>query len=68
MKNNKSQILNTLLIIIGGVVLIYGMSVNDNSPYAKIFGIIILMLGLYRATQYWSVTKDDYKKDQKEQE
>ncbi|WBL24482.1 hypothetical protein [Zunongwangia sp. HGR-M22] len=68
MKNNKSQILNTLVIIVGGVLLIYGMSVNDNPPYSKIFGIIILMFGLYRATQYWSATKDDYKKEQKEQE
>jgi len=64
MKKNSSQILNTLVIIVGAAVLIYGMSVEDNSPYAKIIGLVILMFGLYRATQYWSANKDDYKKDQ----
>ena len=62
MKKNSSQILNTLVIIVGAAVLIYGMSVEDNSPYAKIIGLVILMFGLYRATQYWSATKDDYKR------
>ncbi len=64
MKKNKSQILNTLIIIVGAVILIYGMSVADDTPYAKIIGLVILMFGLYRATQFWSATKDDYKKDQ----
>ncbi|MFC6859758.1 hypothetical protein [Zunongwangia atlantica] len=64
MKKNKSQILNTLVIIVGAVILIYGMSLADDSPYAKIIGLVILMFGLYRATQFWSATKDDYKKDQ----
>ncbi len=63
MKKNNSQILNTLVIIVGAVVLIYGMSLSDDSPYAKIIGLVILMFGLYRATKYWSATKDDYKKD-----
>ncbi|SFC79418.1 hypothetical protein SAMN04487907_10913 [Zunongwangia mangrovi] len=64
MKKNKSQMLNTLIIIIGAVILIYGMSVADDTPYAKIIGLVILMFGLYRATQFWSATKDDYKKEQ----
>ena len=64
MKKNKSQMLNTLIIIVGAVILIYGMSVADDTPYAKIIGLVILMFGLYRATQFWSATKDDYKKKQ----
>ena len=67
MKENNSQILNTLVIIVGAVVLIYGMSIADDSPYAKIIGLVILMFGLYRATKYWSSTKYDYKKDQEKE-
>ncbi len=68
MKKMNPQLLNTLVIIIGAVFLITGMYKSPENPYLKIIGLIILMFGLYRATTYWSETKDDYKKtDQKEE-
>lgn len=58
---NYSQIINTLLIVIGGGILIYTISADDVNPYFKIIGLVIIMSGLYRATNYWVATKDDHK-------
>lgn len=63
---NNSQIINTALIVIGGALLIYAISVENVSPYFKIIGLIIIMLGLYRATNYWVATKDDHENEDKE--
>ncbi|MCM8571102.1 hypothetical protein NE848_17020 [Gramella jeungdoensis] len=60
---NNSQVINTLLIVIGGGVLLYTLSADDVSPYFKIVGLVIIMLGLYRATNFWVATKDDHKTD-----
>ncbi|TRO63305.1 hypothetical protein [Christiangramia sabulilitoris] len=57
---NNSQVINTALIVIGGALLLYSISAEDVSPYFKIIGLIIIMLGLYRATNYWVATKDDH--------
>lgn len=64
MKN--SQIINTVLIVIGGGCLLYAIAVENTSPYIKIVGLVIIMFGLYRATNHWVATKDDYKNDEKE--
>ena len=58
---NNSQVVNSILILVGGVLLIYSISAENVSPYFKIIGLIIIMLGLYRATNYWVATKDDHK-------
>jgi len=60
---NNSQVINTALIVIGGALLIYSISIDDVSPYFKIIGLIIIMLGLYRATNYWVATKDDHENE-----
>jgi len=60
---NNSQLINTALIVIGGAFLIYTISVGDVSPYFKIIGLVVIMLGLYRATNFWVATKDDHEKD-----
>jgi len=60
---NNSQVINTALIVIGGALLIYSISIDDVSPYFKIIGLIIIMLGLYRATNYWVATKDDHESE-----
>ncbi len=57
---NNSQVLNTILIFIGGALLLYAISAADVSPYFKIVGLVIIMLGLYRATNFWVATKDDH--------
>ncbi len=64
---NNSQILNTILIIIGGGLLLYAISANDVSPYFKIIGLVVIMFGLYRATNYWVATKDDHQNDNENQ-
>lgn len=60
---NNSQVINTVLILVGGVLLLYSISAEDVSPYFKIIGLVIIMLGLYRATNFWVATKDDHKED-----
>ena len=63
LKMNNSQVINTTLIVIGGACLLYAISVDDASPYFEIIGLVIIMLGLYRATNYWVATKDDHEGD-----
>ncbi|MDR5592030.1 hypothetical protein [Christiangramia sp. SM2212] len=65
---NNSQVINTALIVIGGAFLLYTISVDDASPYFKIIGLIIIMLGLYRATNFWVATKDDHENDSEKKE
>ncbi|TBW25751.1 hypothetical protein [Gramella sp. KN1008] len=65
---NNSQIINTLLIVAGGGMLLYAISAEDVSPFFKIIGLVIIMLGLYRATNYWVATKDDHKKENENQD
>ncbi|MEO2062091.1 MAG: hypothetical protein ABGW97_03850 [Christiangramia sp.] len=60
---NSSQVLNTILIVAGGALLMYAISVENASPYIKIAGLVIIMFGLYRATNFWVATKDDHKEN-----
>ncbi|MBT8295457.1 MAG: hypothetical protein KJO51_03495 [Gramella sp.] len=64
---NNSQVINTALIVIGGALLLYSISADDVSPYFKIVGLMIIMLGLYRATNYWVATKDDHQDENDKQ-
>lgn len=61
---NNSQVLNTILIVVGGGLLLYAIAAENAHPYFKIIGLIIIMLGLYRATNFWVETKDDHKEDE----
>ncbi len=65
---NNSQVINTILIIVGAACLIYSISAEGVSPYFKIIGLIIIMLGLYRATNFWVATKDDHKGENENQD
>ena len=64
---NNSQVINTALIIVGGALLLYSISAEDVSPYFKIIGLVIIMFGLYRATNFWVATKDDHKDENENQ-
>lgn len=68
MKKDRSQLINAVFIIIGGFLLIFQISGEDENPYLLIIGLVLLMFGLYRATNHWSYTKDDHKKPQGEEE
>ncbi|MDT0685827.1 hypothetical protein [Autumnicola psychrophila] len=67
MTNRNSQVLNTVLIIVGGGLLIYAIAADNAHPYFKIGGLIIIMIGLYRATNHWAATKDDHKEDENQE-
>ncbi|MCX2837295.1 MULTISPECIES: hypothetical protein [Salinimicrobium] len=64
MKKPSSQFINSAVIIIGGVLLIFEISGEERNVYVMIIGLVMLMFGLYRATNYWVETKDDHKKDE----
>lgn len=61
---NNSQVINTILIVVGGALLLYAIAAENAQPYFKIIGLITIMLGLYRATNFWVETKDDHKEDE----
>ncbi|WP_010229164.1 hypothetical protein [Gillisia marina] len=59
MNKKYGQIINTILIVIGGAIMIYTISGEDSNKYLQILGLVIIMFGLYRATNFWVETKDD---------
>ncbi len=61
MNKKYGQIINTALIVIGGGILIYTISEEDKNRYLQILGLVVIMFGLYRATNHWVETKDDHK-------
>lgn len=63
MKKPTSQVLNSLLIVVGGAILLFQISGEDRNVYMMILGLVMLMFGLYRATNFWVDTKDDHKID-----
>ncbi|MFD2518838.1 hypothetical protein [Salinimicrobium flavum] len=63
MKKNNSQFINTMLILVGGGLLLFEISTREENVYFLVTGIILLMFGLYRATNFWVYTKDDHKKE-----
>ncbi len=63
MNKKYAQVINTVLILIGGAILLYTIAGEEESKYLQILGLIIIMFGLYRATNYWVETKDDFKDD-----
>lgn len=64
MKSRNSQVINTACIIIGGALLIYQIATTEKYPYLMILGLVLLMFGLYRATNHWVDTKDDHKNEE----
>lgn len=60
MNKNNAQVVNTLLIVLGGGLLIFLIAGEEKeNVYLLILGIVMLMFGLYRATNHWVYTKDD---------
>ena len=66
MKFNR-QIFNVFVVVIGAGILIYDLAVEDENVYLKILGLVLLMFGLYTATQQWTAEnreeKDNYDED-----
>lgn len=57
-----------MFILAGGGILLFQMVGEEKNVYALVLGIIMLMFGLYRATNFWVETKDDHKKEQEEEQ
>jgi membrane-bound ClpP family serine protease len=68
MKKNNSQVINSILILTGGALLIFEISGGKENVYFLIAGIILLMFGLYRATNHWVETKDDHKQGEESED
>lgn len=66
MKKPSSQFINSILILVGGAILIFQISGEERNVYMMILGIVLLMYGLYNATNFWVETKDDHKKEKEE--
>jgi hypothetical protein len=63
MYKKYAQAINTVLIFIGGAILLYTIAGEGESKYLQILGLVIIMFGLYKATNYWVETKDDTQDD-----
>lgn len=66
MKKN-SQLINALLIGVGGILLLLEIIGKEENVYYLIGGLVLLMFGLYRATNHWAYTKDDHKTEDQDQ-
>ena len=66
MKKSSSQFLNSMTILVGGAMLIFEISGEERNVYVMILGLVLLMYGLYNATNFWVETKDDHKKEEEE--
>ena len=63
---SKKQLINTLLIVLGAGMLLYSFIAQGEFVYLKIGGLIILMYGLYTATNIW--VKDNETDKEKDNE
>lgn len=67
MKKPNSQFINSVFIIVGGMLLLYEIAREEDNVYVMILGLVMLMYGLFNATNFWVETKDDHKKEQEEE-
>ena len=67
MKNFSPQFWNSMFILVGGAILLFELAGEERNVYAMILGLVLLMFGLYRATNFWVETKDDHKQEQEEE-
>lgn len=63
----NAQFINAILIIVGGLFLLTKIVGEGENVYFLVIGIVLLMFGLYRATNHWVYTKDDHKKENEDQ-
>lgn len=61
--NSKRPLLNFVIIVVGAALLIYDLTGENENVYIRIIGLVLLMFGLYTATQQW-VTGNDEENDE----
>lgn len=64
--NAPKQTVNTIIIVAGIGLLLYDFINKPDDVYFKIFGLVILMFGLYKSTQQW--TSDNKSNDVAEED
>ncbi|MHA6280687.1 hypothetical protein ACXYMT_10940 [Salinimicrobium sp. CAU 1759] len=67
MKKPSAQFINSMLILVGGAILLYEISGEERNVYSMILGLVLLMYGLFKATNFWVETKDDHKEEQEDE-
>lgn len=67
MNGRYTQFFNGILIFFGAILMAYTFVVQDASVYVQIAGLIFLMFGAYRASQFWAVHKDDHLEEENEE-
>jgi uncharacterized membrane protein len=60
MNDHNPQLFNGILVFVGACLLIYTLVVTNASVYIQAAGLIILMIGAYRASKHWAQHKDDH--------
>ena len=60
MKGSSKQLFNGILVFFGAALLVYSLTVTGVDVYIQIIGLLVLMIGAYRASLYWSKHKDDH--------
>ncbi|HET8838765.1 MAG TPA: hypothetical protein VFM82_07220 [Flavobacteriaceae bacterium] len=61
--NLNRQLINVLIVIVGAGMLIYDLAVEGENIYVKIIGLVLLMYGLYTATQQWTAGNNNQEED-----
>lgn len=61
--NLNRQLINVLIVVIGAGLLIYDLAAEGENIYIKISGLVLLMYGLYTATQQWTVGNKNEEED-----
>lgn len=62
--NSKKQILNFVIIVVGSGLLIYDLTGENENIYIKIGGLVLLMFGLYTATQQWVAGNEENQEEE----
>ncbi len=63
MKGSLKQLINGILILTGAIFMAYSFVIEDVSVLPQVIGLILLMVGAYRASMHWSLHKDDHEND-----
>jgi len=66
MKKPSAQFVNSMLILVGGAILIFEISGEERNVYSLIVGLVLLMYGLFKATNFWVETKDDHLEEEED--
>lgn len=55
-----------VFIVVGACLLIYDLVSNNENVYIKIIGLVLLMYGLYTATQMWVAGNEETENEEDE--